>query len=188
MTKKDIGAILKTAISLFLICAVAAGLVALVNTVTAETIELNGIEEANKAKSAVLPAAESFEDVALADGSTGFVGKNAAGETVGYVFSSSANGYGGKVGIMTGFDTSGAVTGVQILDIEETPGLGMKAKESAFLDQFTGKTDELKVTKTGAPANDEIQALTSATITSRAMVKAVNAARLYFAEVTGKGE
>lgn len=188
MSKQDILAIVKTALSLFLICAVAAGLVAGVNAVTKDTIEANDLAAANEAKSAVLPAAADFEDTELSDGTVGYIGKNAAGETVGYVFSSSAGGYGGKIRIMTGFDPDGAVTGVQILSIEETPGLGMKAKNESFLTQFTGTDGEVSVIKNAAPADNEIQALTSATITSRAMAKAVNAARAYYAEVTsGKG-
>ncbi len=187
MTKKDIGAIVKTAVSLFLICAVAAGLVAWVNSVTAGKIDQNAVNEANTAKSAVLPAAESFADVTLADGSVGWEGRSAAGETVGYVFSTAASGYGGKLEVMTGFDTAGTVTGVRILSISETPGLGMNAQRESWLDQFTGTAGALEVTK-GAAGENRIAAITSATITSRAMVKAVNAARAYFNETAGKGE
>ena len=188
MSKKDIAAIIKTAVSLFLICAVAAGATAFVNSVTADTIQANAAKEADAAKGAVLDAAESFEEVSLSDGNTGYIGKNAAGETVGYVFSSSATGYGGKLEIMTGFDPAGAVTGVQILSINETPGLGMRAKNDSFLQQFPGTDGELTVIKNAVPQQNEIQALTSATITSRAMAKAVNAARAYFEEVTsGEG-
>lgn len=187
MNKKDIGAIIKTAIALFLICAISAGIVAFVNDVTDDTIDANNLEAANEAKSAVLTAAEAFEDVTLSDGSVGFIGKNAAGETVGYVFSSSASGYGGKVKVMTGFDTEGRVTGVQILEIEETPGLGMRAKTKEFLDRFLNTSTELNVVKGEKSSDGRIEALTSATITSRAMVKAVNAARDCYNEVTGKG-
>ncbi len=187
MTKKDVGAIVKTAVALFLICAVSAGIVAFVNSVTADTIETNNAAAANEAKAAVLSAAETFEDVALGDGTTGYAGKNAAGETVGYVFATSASGYGGKIKIMTGFSPDGSVTGVQILSIEETPGLGMNAKRESWLNQFTGTDGDLSVTK-GEVGENQIAAITSATITSRAMAKAVNAARAYFNEVTGKGE
>jgi len=189
MNRKDIGSIVKTAVSLFLICAVTAGIVAGVNAVTAPTIKANEIASANAAKSAVLENAESFEDVSLSDGTTGFTGKNASGETVGYVFPSSATGYGGKIEIMVGFDTAGLVTGVQILSIDETPGLGLNAKKESFLSQFTGTSNDLTVVKNQEPGENEILALTSATITSRAMVKAVNQARAYFAEVvSGEGE
>ena len=188
MNKKDIGAIIKTAVALFLICAFSAGIVAYVNSVTSGTIEQNALAAANEAKNAVLPAAETFDETTLSDGTVGYIGKNAAGEIVGYVFSTAASGYGGKVGVMTGFNADGVVTGVQILSIEETPGLGMKAKTEKFLNQFTGTDGALSVVKNTEPARNEIQALTSATITSRAMVKAVNAARDCYNEATGKGE
>ena len=188
MTKKDIGAILKTAISLFLICAVAAGLVAFVNSVTHDTIQANDLAAETEAKSAVLTSAASFEDVTLASGAAGWIGKTEAGEIAGYVFSTSASGYGGKIDIMTGFAPDGHVTGVQILSIEETPGLGMNAKRESFLNRFIDTDGELSVIKNADPGQNEILAITSATITSRAMVKAVNAARDCFNEVTGKGE
>ena len=190
MTKKDIGSIVKTALSLFLICAVAAGLVALVNYVTADKIQAIAEAQANEAKSTVLSAAERFEeiaDTALPDGAAGYLGK-AADETVGYVFTTSASGYGGKIEVMTGFSPEGLITGVAILSIEETPGLGMNAKRESFLQQFIDTDGELSVIKNAAPGQNEIQALTSATITSRAMVKAVNAARDCYNIVTGKGE
>jgi electron transport complex protein RnfG len=188
MTKKDILAILKTAISLFLICAVAAGAVAAVNAVTKDTIAANSAAAANEAKSAVLPEAASFEDVTLGDGAVGYIGKTADGTVAGYVFNTAASGYGGKLDVMTGFSADGAVTGVAILSIEETPGLGMNAKRDSFLSQFTGTNGDLTVIKNAEPGENEILALTSATITSRAMVKAVNAARAYYTEVSGKGE
>ena len=186
MDKKDIRMIVKTAVALFLICAVCAGAVAAVNAVTEKTIETNAQKTADEAKSAVLSAAVTFEDVVLEGKTVGWAGKNDAGETVGYVFSTSASGYGGTIEVMTGFDAAGAVTGVQILSIEETPGLGMNAKRESWLSQFTGKTGVL-FTK-GQTGEDEIQAITSATITSKAMVKAVNAARDLFNKATaGEG-
>ena len=69
------------------------------------------------------------------------------------------------------------VSGVEILSIGETAGLGMKAKEASFRGQYTGKTTELfTVTKNEPAAEGEIQALSGATITSRAMTNAVTAA------------
>ena len=191
MTKKDIGSIVKTALSLFLICAVAAGLVALVNSVTADKIRAIAEAQANEAKSTVLSAAERFEeitDTGLPDGAAGYLGKDAADGTVGYVFTTSASGYGGKIEVMTGFSAEGYITGVAILSIEETPGLGMNAKRDSFLQQFIDTDGALNVIKNAEPGQNEIRALTSATITSRAMVKAVNAARDCYNMVTGKGE
>ena len=169
MNGKDVKSILITALSLFLICAVAAGALALVNTVTAPTIAANNAAAADKARGEVLPAADSFEENTAPDGAVYYTGKS-GGATVGYVFTTSAKGYGGDVEIMTGVDAEGRVTGISILSIEETPGLGMKLSTPEFASQFCGKDgSRLFVKKDGG----EIEAITSATITSRAVCRAI---------------
>ena len=82
--------------------------------------------------------------------------------------------------ISVGFDADGSITGVGIREINDTPGLGLKAKEAGFRDQYVGKNaDSLTVTKTGASADNEIDAISGATVTSNAMTNAVNAALFY---------
>ena len=171
MNGKDIASIVKTALSLFLICAVAAGALAYVNSVTAPTIAANSAAAADKARGEVLPEADGFEEKTAPDGTVYYAALK-DGETVGYVFTTSAKGYGGDVAVMTGVNADGAVAGISILTINETPGLGMNAKKDAFKDQFKGKSGELAVNKDGG----EIVAITSATVTSRAVTKAVNEA------------
>ena len=178
MNGKDVKSILFTALSLFLICAVAAGALAYVNSVTAPTIAANNAAAADKARGEVLPAADGFEEKTAPDGTAYYVGKSGA-DAVGYVFTTAAKGYGGDVEIMTGIDAQGKVTGISILTINETPGLGMNAKKDGFKDQFKGKSGELAVNKDGG----EIVAITSATVTSRAVTKAVNEALALFAAV-----
>ena len=74
----------------------------------------------------------------------------------------------------------GTITGVGIREISDTPGLGLKAKEPAYRDQFVGKNaDVLTVTKSGQAGDDEINAISGATITSNATTNAVNAALYY---------
>ena len=106
---------------------------------------------------------------------------DASGNPVGYVVSStSKDGFGGEVKLSVGINGEGAVTGIAFLSIAETPGLGMNATGDGFKGQFAGKNAEvLSVTKTGAPAENEIQAMSGATITSSAVTNAVNAA-IYF--------
>ena len=77
---------------------------------------------------------------------------------------------------MTGIDTNGAVTGISLLEINETPGLGMKAKDESFLSQFVGASGTLSVVKDGSAAPGTVQAITSATITTKAVTSAVNKA------------
>ncbi len=183
MNGKDVKSILFTALSLFLICAVAAAALAYVNSVTAPTIAANSAAAADKARSEVLSAADSFEEKTAPGGAVYYVGKSGE-DAVGYVFTTSAKGYGGDVEIMTGIDAEGKITGISILTINETPGLGMNAKKDSFREQYVGKSGELAVNKDGG----EIVAITSATVTSRAVTKAVNQALALYESVAGKGE
>ncbi len=86
----------------------------------------------------------------------------------------SGDGYGGSIAIMVGFDPEGTITGTAVLSHTETPGLGAKMTEPSFRDQFNGMTvgNGLAVTKDGG----EVDAITAATITSRAFCDAVNRA------------
>lgn len=104
-----------------------------------------------------------------------------SGNVIGYlVTSTSPEGYGGNVQIAVGITAEGSITGIGFLTISETPGLGMNAKEPAFKDQFAGKKAEaLEVTKTAPTAENQIQAISGATITSSAVTNAANAA-VYF--------
>ena len=81
-----------------------------------------------------------------------------------------------------GIDGDGAVTGIAFLSLSETPGLGMNATQDSFKGQFAGKNvDKLTVTKSATGADDEIVAMSGATVTSEAVTNAVNAA-IYFAK------
>ena len=90
------------------------------------------------------------------------------------VRSYSDDGYGGTVTVMVGFDTDGEITGTTVLSHAETPGLGAKMTEESFREQFVGMTvdDRLQVAKDGG----RVDAITAATITSRAFCDAVNRA------------
>lgn len=108
-------------------------------------------------------------------------GKDESGAVVGHVINSLSNdSYGGAVKISVGFDADGTITGLGIREISDTPGLGLKAKEDGYRSQFVGKNAEkLEVTKTGASADNQIDAISGATITSNATTNAVNAALYY---------
>ena len=85
-------------------------------------------------------------------------------------------------------DRDGTVNGIKILSISETAGLGMRATEESFYGQFAGrKVENFSYTKTGATADDEIDAISGATITTRAMTNGVNAGLAYFSEGLVKG-
>lgn len=108
-------------------------------------------------------------------------------ETVGYVVTTtSKEGYGGDVQISIGIAMDGTIKGVEVLSISETAGLGMKAQEESFRSQYTNKAvDSFTVTKSGATADGEIDALSGATITSNAFTNAVNTGLSYFKTVLG---
>lgn len=104
--------------------------------------------------------------------------KDESGSVVGYIVSAtSKEGYGGDVQVAMGIRLDGHIEGVSILDMNETVGLGARAKEPAFLSQYMDKTVErFLVTTTGASAENEIDAMASSTITSKAVTNAINAA------------
>lgn len=111
--------------------------------------------------------------------------------TYGYVVTVTAKeGYGGDIQFTVGFDMNGTVTGVSMLSISETAGLGMKAKEAEFLNQYVGKSGGGFVVDkdNSAGAANEIDAISSATVTTRAVTKGVNAAYITVANILNGGD
>ena len=102
------------------------------------------------------------------------------GET-GYVITATdSGGYGGDIQITVGITADGTVSGISFLSISETAGLGMKATEPSFYEQYVGvQTEKFAVSKDGGEG-EPIDAISGATITSRAVTGAVNAALAYF--------
>lgn len=189
MKNSKVKEILIPAVSLFIICVVVTVLLALTNSVTSPKIAQLKVDTENNTKKVVLSEADKFSE-ALKTSLDGteydyFEGLADNGDLIGYVFSTKAKGYGGDISIMVGVDTQGTVKGVQILSISETAGLGMNAKNESFLNQFVGKSGEIGVNKHSA-SDTEIQALTGATITSKAMATAVNTALSLYAQVGGE--
>jgi electron transport complex protein RnfG len=87
----------------------------------------------------------------------------------------------GSITFSVGIQNDGTVNGYSITDISETPGLGMKAQEEAFYGQFEDKNVEsFNVVKSTPSSDDEIEAISGSTITSKAMANGVNACLLYF--------
>lgn len=105
-----------------------------------------------------------------------------SGNVIGHIVTASSDdSYGGTVRVSVGITNEGKITGVEILEISDTPGLGMKAAEPDFKNQYKDKTvEEFTVTKTGSTSDSEINSISGATITSNAVTYAVDAA-LYFA-------
>lgn len=106
------------------------------------------------------------------------VAKDKDGALLGYIITvTDKNGYGGNIKMTVGIDSKGTITGLEILDISETAGLGMKATDKSWRNQFTGiNSDKIVYTKNGKSADNEIDAISSATITTKAVTGGVNGA------------
>lgn len=181
--------IIMPALKLFVICVIAAFLLAGTNALTKNKIAESAKKQEDESKKIAFADAESFENadpVALASGKEVQVSiaKSGNGETLGYVFTSSTKGYGGDVTVMTGIDKSGTVKKTVILSMsDETPGLGQNAGKDEFLNQFSDKSGKFTFTKNGGKDN-EIQGVTSASFTSKAVIESVNDALDAFAALS----
>ena len=144
--------ILGLVVSLTIISGVCAGVLAYVDSITKEPIKATAERNREQAKAAVLCGEEGY----TAEGTC-------------------KDGYGGDITLMVGFKKDKkTVISYKVLAASETPGLGMKLKTPEFADQFRGKDGtSLKVKKDGG----EIEAITSATITSRAVCRAIEDAQ-----------
>lgn len=178
--------ILKTGIILLVICAIAALGLGLTNEVTKAPIAEQRFLANEQAKKEVFPDAASFTDITgtnlesitsqFEPVTEAYLGLDASGNTIGYVFKSTPTGFGGNVEVVTGISIDGTVTGLRVGNHNETPGLGAKAKDADFYEQYAGKSaaEPIGVSKTAADGND-IQAITGATISSAAITSGANA-------------
>lgn len=171
--------------TLGLISLIIGGLLAGVNALTADRIKALALEKKANAMESVQPQAEEFSPVEREK--TPLVAEVqkaiAGGQTVGYAVTATPVGFGGTIELIIGVDLEGKVTGVSVVSMTETAGLGTRAGEEAFKGQYVNKTAPIRVVKTGAGEN-EINAISGATITSEAVTKGVNAALEAVAELS----
>ncbi len=175
--KKTVTEVLKVAVILFVITAVAAAILAVVNKVTSPVIAENERKAQEEAMIEVLPEATEFNQV-MTDGMSvdGVqVTEEVYQSDIGYAVKVAPNGYGGPISIIVGVGKDLKVTGIKIISQSETAGLGAKCTEASFQEQYKGKTENIVVSKNGAKDN-EIDAISSATVTSKAVTKGVNRA------------
>lgn len=165
--------ILKPVVVLTVICIVVSGLLGLTNNVTAPIIAKNAALAADAARIELLPeATDGFEKIEI--DMPGIIEMYKAKNDTGYVISSFAAGYGGPIKFMTAYDNDGKIVNLKVLEISETPGLGMKVAERPFLDQFIGKTEEL--------SKNNVDIIAGVTISSNASIEALNIALKAFNE------
>lgn len=183
--KKNREDIIKPVCVLLAICIIIPLALSVTNKVTAKKIaELEN--ENSKKNMQSLVSADDFEK--CSDGGIEYYTAIKGGDTAAYIFTESAKGYGGNVSVMTAVKPDGTVAGVAILDVSgETPGLGQNAAKESFYSQYTGLKKVVSLLKNGAKAeNNEVDAVTGATITSTAVTRAVNAALDDFEKVKGE--
>lgn len=173
--KKNREDIIKPVGVLLAICIIIPLALSVTNKVTAKKIA--ELEAANSKKNMQsLIDADNFEE--CENGEITYYAAINGGKTAAYIFTESSKGYGGDVSVMTAIKPDGTVVGVAILDVSgETPGLGQNAAKESFFSQYIGLKKGVSVLKNGAKAeNNEVDAVTGATITSTAVTRAVNKA------------
>ncbi len=171
---------------LFIITAAAALILAIGNAATKDIIASLDIQARSAAQTAVFdgvdgidPASTKTYDI-LSDDTfvNGITGFEAADGKRYFAVEVTVAGYGGDIKMMVGVDESLTVTGISIIDKSgETPGLGSKIGEARFYGQFPGKTGDLAAVRS-TPGGNQVQVVTGATISSRAVISGVNDAVL----------
>ena len=197
--------ILKNTISITVITLVAGLALGVVQDITAGPIATQQEKSKEEAYKTVFEDADKFETYSADDGLTSYLSENgftaqtideimvaedSSGKTLGYAFTvTDSEGYGGDIQFAMGVQNDGTLNGISILSISETAGLGMKANTDSFKDQFKNKkVEKFTYTKTGATSDDQIDAISGATITTNAMTNGVNAGLCAFQYVEGGAE
>ena len=194
-TSKEPFRIPKPVIALTLIAAIAGVALSGVYSMTKDTIADQEAFKAATAYREVCPEAESFAyndkaqeilglegtDVGDAHINACYVGKDGSGNEVGYALSVSSKGFGGQVVMAIGLTPDGAIRKISFTELNETAGLGMRAQEDSFKDQFVGKSGSITY------GQDGVEAMSGATVTSTAVKNAINAGFEFYETVLKGG-
>jgi len=190
MASKKESSFINMVITLFLVTAVAALALGGVYTVTKEPIAIAKQKKLEAAIKAVLPEFDTITTKKVADNdgdSLTFYYADKGGENIGVAIKTyTKEGFSGKIELMVGLLNDGSISNTAVLSHKETPGLGdkMDKKKSDFPDQFIGKSPAeftLKVAKDGG----DVDAITAATISSRAFCDAVERAYVTYQNIGG---
>ena len=144
------------------ICIVAAGLLAGVNSLTKPRILAQALEEENAGLKDVLPEADKFETVKEKEEIIYYKGYDKNNKFIGVAFKAVNKGYSSVIETLVGMRRDGKIMAIKILSQNETPGLGSRIAETGFTNQFKGVSDL-----------SGVQAITGATISSRAVINSV---------------
>lgn len=201
--------IIKNALVLTAITLVSGLLLGLVYEITKEPIQVQSAKAQEKAYQAVFPDAGELEPLCESQeelrkkadevlSAAGFEAERIKdayrvvgtdGSVLGLAMNvTTTEGYGGDINFSLGIRKDGTVNGISILTISETAGLGMKAAEESFYGQYADKrVDSFSYTKEGARTENEIDAISGATITTNAVTNGVNAGIRFFQSVQEGG-
>ena len=203
MLKPEFKELLKNTGIMLIITIIAGGILGSVNEMTKGPIAVMEEKNIKKANARVFVNADSFsEDILDKDLMSECLGEEYSGvyitealeaydlegNVLGYVFEvTSKEGYGGDIVFRIGLQNDGTTTAIHITQISETAGLGMKAPE-VTVPQFVERSAEnYELVKSGAVLDTQINAISGATITSKAIVKGVNASLAYFRAISEGG-
>ena len=184
MSKHSAKEIIQPSLILLAIVLITTFLLAYTNSITAPVIAERQAEAEFAALSLVMPEAESFSDpltMTVEDGDdsgldageyTYYDALDASGERIGVVATGTALGYEAPVIFMVGVGDDGLITGIETLQLQETPSIGMRAGDPEWLAQFVDKTGPLEISSAGG--DTQVEGLSGATVTANAVVASVN--------------
>ena len=190
----------KPVIALTVIAAVAGVALSGVYSMTRGTIERQELQKKTAAYLEVCPDAESFDTLEAAEKLLAaqdekqiprinefYEARRGDGSVAGYAVSITSKGFGGDLTMALGLNADGEIVRIAFTELQETAGLGMRANEDGFKNQFAGKSGQVALVKGDASGDGEISALSGATVTSTAVVNGVNAALDFFRDATKGG-
>jgi len=149
---------------LAVICIIASGLLAGMNSLTKARIMAQAQAEEEGAVKEVMPEGERFQAQRIGDEIAYYKVYDQKDKFIGVVFKASAKGYSSVIETMVGMDRDGSITAIKVLSQNETPGLGSRVSEPEFSGQFSRKD---------VAGLDKVQAITGATISSQAVINSV---------------
>ncbi len=173
MTKERFEEYIKPFVVLVAICLVVAFLLAFTNDKTAPVIAENAAIEAEQTRQQVMSGATGFEEVDCDVQALGIDSAFRETSGLGYVISATSKGYGGDVTVTVGIDNDGNIVGMQANVSSETTGIGSKAGERAYIENFIGRSGNV----------DDVDTITNATYSSTAVKTCVNAALGAFEQI-----
>ncbi len=176
---------------LAIICVVVTLALSSANLLTEDTIAELQLKKEKEAMAKLMDGEyeEATETIKDAEVTYNIVKKD--GKIIGYIFKTSAKGYGGEISVMTAINPDASVASVEILDASgETPGLGQNVTKESFYTRFIGMSGDIVAAKAGTAnkENNEIDAWTGATISSKAVTEAVNQSLDYAETIIVKGD